>query len=385
MSAALWWGSTVLLALIALLWLLLIAAIAKAVSDTRFVLAARDADAPPPPQRVSVIIPARNEEGSIGKAVRAVLAQDHENLQLIVVDDASEDGTRQEALHAGGADPRLEVIPGRPLPEGWLGKPSAVFHGQSQADGDVLLFVDADVEIAPSAVRSCVAALEERNLDMLSLWGRWIMEGFWERVAQPVVGSFIRGAHPLDRCNDPNDPTVFANGQFIMIRREAYDRFGGHEAVRDEVLEDVRFAQRAGESGLRCGMFLAPELFQMRPYDSLSDLWSGYVKNFYHGTNRSAGKALTAAAFVSVTTLMPWLTLAVGAALGDVATTALSGGILGLQLIYRFIHDGAIGLPRIYGLTHPLGNAILVGIILHSTVRGLTGRKTSWKGRAVQG
>ncbi len=378
-----WWVVVSVLGLVALLWVLLVVAIFKAVNDTRFTLT--PSTTRPAETLVSVIIPARNEEGSIGGAVRAVLAQDHPNLELIVVDDASEDRTRAEAEGAGGEDPRLRVVAGRPLPEGWLGKPSAVFHGRSHAKGDVLLFVDADVKIAPSAVRTCVAALEARGLDMLSLWGRWIMEGFWERVAQPVVGSFIRGAHPLDKCNDPADPTVFANGQFIMIRAEAYEKFGGHEAVRDEVLEDVRFAQRAAEAGLRCGMFLAPDLFEMRPYESLGDLWSGYVKNFYHGTGRSAGKAFSAATFVAVSTLLPAVTFAAGAALGDTTVTALSGAILGLQIVFRFVHDGAIGLPRIYGLTHVLGNAILVGIILHSTVRGLTGRTTSWKGRAVQG
>jgi chlorobactene glucosyltransferase len=383
MTEVLWWALTVVLGLVAVLWVLLWLAVYKAVHDTRFLLAPTAGD--PAPTKVSVIIPARNEEGAIGNAVRAVLAQDHTDLELIVVDDASEDATRAEALEAGKGDPRLRVIAGRPLPEGWLGKPSAVFHGRNHATGDVLLFVDADVKIAPTAVRTCVRALEERGLDMLSLWGRWIMVGFWERVAQPVVGSFIRGAHPLDKCNDPADPTVFANGQFIMIRAQAYEAFGGHETVRNEVLEDVRFAQRASEAGLVCGMFLAPDLFEMRPYESLADLWSGYVKNFYHGTGRSPGKALAAAFFVTTTTLVPAVTAAWGAATADPVIGGLSGLILLLQLAFRFVHDGAIGLPRVYGLTHILGNAVLVGIILHSTVRGLTGRKTSWKGRPVQG
>lgn len=390
--AVLGWGLTALMGVTALLWVLLLTGVVMASRDRRYVLDAdnaghddearhRQGQAP----LVSIIIPARNEEGSIGAAVRSALSQSWRRLEVIVVDDASDDGTADEAREAGGGDERLRVMPGRPLPAGWLGKPSAVWHGQSLASGDVLLFIDADVKLHRSAVSQCMEAMEERGLDMISLWGTWLMESFWERTVQPVVGGFVRGAHPLDKVNDPESPEAFANGQYIMIRRSAYDAFGGHQVVKDEVLEDVRFAQRAKAAGLRVGMFLAPSLFSVRLYTSLSEIWHGMLKNFYHGMNRSVGLALLAAAFVSTTTLLPFALVVLGGALGDEALIAASCLNIALMYGFRLAQDSLMGMSRVYGLTHPLGTAVLVGIILVSMWRGLRRRPTSWKGRAVQG
>ncbi len=383
---ALWMVATGLMAATGMLWVLLLLGMLGASKDKRFVLqSGDDVTLPPSPPKVSIIIPARNEEGFIGRAVSSALAQDYPALEVLVVDDASEDRTAQEATEAGGGDERLRVVPGRPLPDGWLGKPSACWHGQSLSEGEVLLFVDADIVLDPDATRQCVAALTERKLGMLSLWGTWVMESFWEKVAQPVVGGFVRGAHPLDKLNDPKRPEAFANGQFIMIRREDYHNFGGHEAVRAEVLEDVRFAQRAQAAGVRCGMFLAPSLFRVRLYTSLSEIWQGMLKNFYHGMNRQPRLAAAAAAFVSTTTLLPVALLVLALWLGHWPLAVAAGVNVLIMYAFRFVQDGAMGMDRLYGLTHPLGTAILVGIILTSMWRGLRGQTTLWKGRAVQG
>ena len=381
------WILAVVMALTALLWLGLVLAVARSGSDERYSLAPSEPTGglPDPPPKVSIIIPARNEEGAIGRAVASSLAQDYGNLEVLVIDDASSDRTAEEAREAGRGDDRLRVEPGRPLPVGWLGKPSACWHGHTLATGEIFLFIDADVVIAPEAVRVSVAALRSRSLDMLSAWGTWRVETFWEKVCQPVVGGFVRGAHPLDQVNDPENPAAFANGQYIMIGRAAYKRFGGHEAVKNEVLEDVRFAQRAQVAGLVCGMFLAPKLFAVRLYTSLGEIWQGMLKNFYHGMDRRPGLALVAAAFVSTTTLLPFVALAFGLAAGAWHVVVAAGLNIALMVAFRFIQDGIVGLSRWYGLTHPLGTLVLVGIILVSMWRGIRSAPTSWKGRPVQG
>jgi chlorobactene glucosyltransferase len=384
---ALGWALTGLMGLTLLLWGLFIVALIASGKDGRHTISA---EGPGPDKeafwpRVSIIIPARNEAGSIGKAVASCLAQDYRDLEVIVVDDASEDGTADEAREAGAGDDRLRVVPGRPVPPMWLGKPSACWHGQTMAAGEVLLFLDADVQIAPTTVSRTVGVLRERDLSMLSLWGTWLMESFWEKVVQPVVGGFVRGAHPLDKVNDPAAPEAFANGQFIMIRREAYDAMGGHDAVKDEVLEDVRFAQAVQGAGLACGMFLAPDLFAVRLYTSLSEIWQGMIKNFYHGMNRKPGTALLAGVFVSTTTLLPFVLLAAGVGLEHWPLAALAACNILFMFMFRFIQDGVVGLSRWYGLTHPLGTLVLVGIIAVSAWRGLRGTPTSWKGRPVKG
>jgi hypothetical protein len=381
------WGCAAFLGLVSLLWALLVLGAWLAGRDRRYRLepVGQPPDAAEGLPLVSLIIPARNEEAVIARAVRGALAQDWPALEVIVVDDASEDQTRARALEAGQGDPRLRVIQGRPLPQGWLGKPSACWHGQTQARGQRLVFVDADVALAPQAVRRAVEVAAERGLGLVSLWGTWVMGSFWMRVAQPVVGGFVRGAHPLDRCNDPARPEAFANGQFILFTREAYDAFGGHEAVKAEVLEDVRLAQAAKRAGVGCGMFLAPALFEVRLYTTLGELWRGMVKNTYHGMNRRPALALSALAFLSATTLLPWGTLAAGLALGDARLWGPSALSAGLMFVYRFFADKDLPIPRAYALTHPLGTAVLVGIIAASFWRGLRQKPTLWKGRAVQG
>jgi hypothetical protein len=382
---ALAWGLTLYMALVGLLWPLLTLAAWAGARDRRFVLERAAPQSQKDPPLLSVIIPARNEEAVIARAVRSALAQDWPNLEVLVVNDASEDQTHQRALEAGQGDPRLRVVSGRPLPAGWLGKPSACWHGQSLAGGELLLFVDADVELDPQAARRCVEVMQERQLGLVSLWGSWVMDSFWMRVTQPVVGGFVRGAHPLDRCNDPQDPTAFANGQLILTSRQAYARFGGHEAVRDQVLEDVRLAQVAQRSGVKLGMFLAPQLFRVRLYTTLPELWSGMVKNFYHGMDRKPALALLAAAFVAGTTLTPPLTLALGLWWGAPWLVAASLWSLLWMPLYRLWADRGLELPGAYALTHPLGTAVLTGIILTSMWRGVRGRPTVWKGRQVQG
>lgn len=377
----------VVLVLVNVMWTLLVVAAWVGGRDTRFVLPRDPDEATPAPgddaPKLSLIIPARNEAHVIGAAVRAALAQDWPNLELILIDDNSTDGTADRAREAAAGDPRLRILTGTPLPEGWKGKCWALWQAQQEADGALLLFVDADVQLGPQAARRACQTLLERDLGLLSLWGTWQVESFWERVAMPVVGGFVRGAHPLDRINDPEQPEAFANGQFILVSRVGYDAFGGHEAVRDQVLEDVRIAQVAKGAGLRCGMLLAPDLFRVRMYQNLRDLWLGFVKNFYHGMEQRVGVAVAAATFASTTTLLPWLCLAFALGAQELVLGALALGCVVQMYVFRFMQDGTYRMPRAYGITHPLGTAILVGIILHSAWRGLRGTPTQWKGRPV--
>ncbi len=332
---------------------------------------------------VSLMIPARDEAGNIGPAVAAALAQDYRALEVLVIDDSSTDGTGEEALAAGAGDPRLRVMQGAPLAPGWKGKPWALWQAQQQARGEVLLFVDADVRLAPWAVRAAVAALEAREVGLLSVWGTWAMEGFWVGVALPVVGGFVRGAHPLDRVNDPASPAVFANGQLIMARRAAYDQLGGHRAVAGEVLEDVRLAEAARAAGVPAAMLLGPGVFRVRLYTTLRGLWLGMVKNFYAGMGGRLGVALAAALFVGFTALLPPALLVCGAALGEVGWVALGAGCWGLMVLSRALQRPALGDPAWSGWLHPLGGLVLLGIIVTSAWRGVRGRPTLWKGRPV--
>jgi len=349
----------------------------------RFRLPATPSPAVP---RLSFCVPARNEVDNIGACVRAALASDHPDVEVVVVDDGSTDGTAEAAHAAAAGDPRLRVLVGTPPPTGWAGKPWACTRAAAEATGAHLLFVDADVVVAPTAARRAAETLLVHHLGLVSLFGTWRLESFWERVAIPVIGWFIRGATDVAAVNTPGRPEAFANGQFILVDRNAYDSVGGHGAVRAEVLDDVRLARAFKQHGHRLGLYFAPDLFQVRLYRNLGEIVAGYGKNLYEGMNRQPAVALLALAALATGVLVPWVCLglalsapgllfpgtsAPGVWIGWIAAVCL------LPVVLRWRLERAEGRGGGYAWTHPLGNAVLAWILLGAVFRV----RTTWKGR----
>lgn len=337
---------------------------------------------------LSICVPARNEAANIGACVRAALASrwpDPARLEVLVVDDRSTDGTGELAREAASGDPRLRVVSGEePLP-GWAGKPWAVARAAGEARGDLLFFVDADVVLHPDAAFTLSGVLQRDRLSLLSVFGTWELVSFWERAVIPAVGWFIRGAVDLDRVNDPGRPDAFANGQAILVSRERYEAVGGHAVVRDQVLEDVRLAEAFKRRGEPIGVRVAPWAFRVRLYRSLGEIVAGYGKNLYEGMGRRPGVGLGAVLFIFVGTLFPVLAL-----LGGLAGRLLLGwrfpgtgwllwlgGLVGLQLLFRWRVERRDGRGGGLAWTHPLANAVLVWILL----RSVFGVRARWKGR----
>ncbi len=336
--------------------------------------------------RLSICVPARDEAHQIAGCVRAALAQDHPDVEVVVVDDCSSDGTADVARAAAPDDPRLRVVRNAPPPAGWAGKPWACQRAAAEASGVHLLFVDADVELAPDAARRAALVLQERRLGLLSLFGTWRLDTFWERVAIPVIGWFVRGATDVGAVNAPGRPEAFANGQFLLFDRAAYDAIGGHAAVKGEVLEDVRIARAAKQRGHAIGLFSAPELFQVRLYRSLGEILRGYGKNFYEGMDRRPLVALGALLFLFIGALLPWILLAVALVRPALLLTGLEPTALwlawlalvcALPVAFRWRVERVDGRSGAYAWSHPLGNVVLAVVLL----RTLFTVETSWKGR----
>ena len=222
------------LGLLTVLWFLLL--LGASGWGRRWTLDRRDGDLPVPPVRVCV--PARDEAHNIGRCVSAVLASRGIELELVVIDDGSTDGTGEVAIQAAAGDPRFALQQGSDPPVGWAGKSWALVQGSADATQPFMLFLDADVEIHPDTLRSALALAKIEQLDLLSLFGSWRLDSFWELVVVPVVGWFVRGATNLDAVNDPARSEAFANGQLILVRRESYEALGGHRVVQGEVLEE---------------------------------------------------------------------------------------------------------------------------------------------------
>jgi len=334
---------------------------------------------------VSICIPARNEAANIDACVRAALASRWPQLEVIVVDDRSEDDTAAIALSAGEGDGRLHVVAGVEPPAGWAGKPWACARAAGEAKGQLFCFVDADVQLAPDAIQALVTTMVEQRIRLLSVYGSWTLHGFWERVLIPAVGWLIRGAIDLDTVNDPGREEAFANGQLIVVERQAYESFNGHKSVRDQILEDVRLAEQCKRHGFSVGMRVAAWAFRVRLYDGLGAIVRGYAKNLFEGMGRQPSLALGAILFIFVGALLPWLAIAFallvrlhwGWSVPSDGWIAWCAVVCLLQIAFRWCLEVRDGRDGRIAWAHPLANVLLVWILL----RSMTSMKAQWKGR----
>ncbi|MGH9785226.1 MAG: glycosyltransferase [Terriglobia bacterium] len=239
---------------------------------------------PPTMPRVSAIIPARNEEANIATCVRSLLAQGPapgNDLEIIVADDGSEDKTAEIVRELAANSPSVRLISVPPLPAGWLGKNHALHAAVEQAQGEWLLFTDADTRHEPRTLAAVIARAEKENLDLVSFSPRQETRTWWEKAVIPLVFQELARLYPFSRVNDPHDPIAAANGQYILIRRKAYQAVGGHQAVRNEVVEDVELARLAKRAGFRIWFGSGEGVVSTRMYRRYSEMWDGWLKNLY--------------------------------------------------------------------------------------------------------
>ena len=224
-----------------------------------------------------------------------------------------------------------------------------------------------------------------RDLALLSLFGSWVLDSFWERALIPAVGWLIRGTVDFDKMNSNSHPEAFANGQFIMVQRSKYMIVDGHASVRNEVLEDVRLAQAMKRAGLSVEIRPASWAFKVRLYRSFSEIINGYTKNMYEGLGRNPMVGLGAALFLFVGSLLPFLLLLMGLFYRLVQQYNIPAtpwlvwltGIVFLQFAFRFRIEKQDGRSGWSMITQPLAAVILILILLRSTLKV----EVSWKGR----
>jgi len=229
---------------------------------------------------VSAIIPARNEETSIARAVESVAAQP-EIGEVIVVDDQSTDRTSEILKQLADRIPKLRVLSTHELPRGWVGKNHAASLGAAAATGDWLLFTDADTFHLPGSTRRALADAVDRDAVLVSYSPEQELATFWERALIPFVYCRLAARFSFARVNDPRQPDAAANGQFLLLLRDAYTSIGGHTAVANEIVEDVALARLVKSSGYRI-YFTAPiGIIRTRMYQSFAAMWQGWTKNLY--------------------------------------------------------------------------------------------------------
>jgi chlorobactene glucosyltransferase len=233
---------------------------------------------------VSILIPARNEEANIGRTVRSLLEQDYPNFEVLVLDDNSSDGTAEAVRRASNLDPRLLLLPGRPLPDGWLGKTWACQQLFQRAKGDLLLFSDADVRWQPGALNAVVRQFQESRAHLLAVFPTQETVTWGERLVIPLMGMAILGYLPIPAAHHiPWAAFAAANGQCLLFERAAYVRIGGHQAVKTSLIEDVSLARLVKRHGLRLRLTDGAGLVSNRMYRNWSEVQDGFAKNIVAG------------------------------------------------------------------------------------------------------
>lgn len=369
---------------------------------------------PPPPDAplISVCVPARNEERNIRACVEAILAQDYPNFEVIVLDDRSSDATPEildnlakvdpAQLRLGGASQNLRKVPlkvihGSDLPAGWAGKPHALFQASAAARGgrsSWLCFVDADTFLSPITLSACYVKAIETNADMFTIMTSQIMGSFWEKVIMPIVMTALSVGFSPRKVNDPKTKDAIANGQFILVKRSVYDAIGGHERIKDQIVEDKAIAEQVKRNGYRLIIANGYSIARTRMYTSLPEMWEGWTKNIYLGLSDQpslmslgifgAFILLVAALFLPLWPLLGLFWYLQGGA-WQALTVILKSLILWAIVIYaRARVASGMGISPWYAFTLPLGAAVFAAMMFTSTWKVLSGRGVMWKGRTYR-
>ena len=342
-------------------------------------------DTPEETPFVSVLVPARNEALNIERCVRSLLQQDYKAFEILVLDDASTDAT-PELLHAlvNESFGCLHTLQGQALPDGWHGKSWACFQLARQAKGELLLFTDADTMHQPDALRRSVAALQATRADMLSLTPFQELGSFWEKLVVPLVYFILMCFLPLRLVWRSRNPAFsFANGQFILFRRDFYDSINGHAAVKGNIVEDVWLCMAVKKAGGTVVAFNGTDTVSCRMYRNGKEVWEGFSKNLFAGLGYKTPVLFTMIVMTALLYIAPYLFLVRSLFVAEFSISLFWFPLSQIFVVYlsRIIIALAFRQPLPAVLLHPLSQALLLAIAMNSFYSIKFGKGAQWKGR----
>ena len=348
---------------------------------------------------LTVVIPAFNESLNIKRSLGSVFQSlpPCGNWHVVVVDDMSTDSTvdmAQECAKQMDQLNRFTLIQAGPRPadERWVGKNWACSKAMEQLKSSWVLFIDADVELRPTALRRALVQAIHERADLFSVAPRLVCTCLAEWMVQPIMASLLGLGFPIVEANDPSSDVAFAAGPFMLFRRSAYDAIGGHRALAGEVVEDLALARTIKTSGFRLRYVLGLDAVDLQMYPNLSALWEGWTKNWFLGLDRNIPKALAAGGVVMLMFASPWILLPTCAVLAVVllgptvmivVSSLLAAMALVLQIVLRFWIQDRFGVPMRFWWLMGAGGLLVGAIAPVSVWRSITGRGWTWKGRSL--
>lgn len=340
---------------------------------------------------VSILVPARNEAHRIlADSIRSVLAQDYQRFEVIAVDDRSTDSTPYILRDLAADHDNLKLITGTELPVGWLGKPWALQQAIESARGEWILATDADMIFEPTALRAAMSEALGANYDALTLIPRFEAHSFWERVFIPTWLWRLLIMFVLGGLNDPRARQAKAMGGFILMRRAVLERLGGYDAVKAEVVEDVRMAERLKRDGALVRIEYAPNLLRTRMYSDFKDLWENCSRNWFALVNFSLLSTIMLITGTLAVAVLPALfaiwcgVLMTLKGAGEAEQLfILAAAVWGIQVALLALISWRHGISPAYALAAPLGFALQCALLLNSAFKIKLGHGVTWKGRRI--
>ncbi len=328
--------------------------------------------------RVSVLIPARNEETNIGACINGFLAQKYDNFEIHVFDDQSTDRTGAIIEAFAARHSEVRAIRGASLPSGWMGKNWACHQLSQHADGEILIFTDADNRPAPNAIANTVAYMQKFELGLLSAFPEKVTGSLAEKLVVPVVDMFVYAGLPLWLTYFSRFPSLAAaSGLWIAFTRDAYQQIGGHQAVSNQIVEDVELSRLAKKKGIKILTSAGTHVVSCRMYHSFGEVWSGFSKNLF-GLVRYRTVAFFVLTLVLFTMcVLPYITVWFG------AVTKLSFVAIFMNVTMRTVLALKYKHPFFASVVlHPLGVLFTLLIGINSFYQVKRGR-LQWKGRQI--
>src|ERR1700704_4824356 len=325
--------------------------------------------------RISLLFAARDEEEKLPGALATLAQLDYPELEIIGVDDRSEDATGRLLDEFASSHPRFRAIHVKELPAGWLGKPHALQQAYEASSSEWLLFTDADVRFKIDVLRRAMTMVTERNLDHLSLFGDVEMVGFWENVVVTFFGMAFHMATAPSEVVNPKSGAYMGVGAFQLLKRSAYEAAGTHRRLAMEVIDDMKLGKIVKQAGFRSGVGVAPGSVVVRWHAGLRNLVRGGTKNFFAALGYNVGLAglasigmllLNVAPFVAIFISHGWIRLLVVA-----AVVIALGFHIGVDIVMR--------VSPLYALTHPIGAVLFCYMLLCSTVVTLWHGGVTWR------
>jgi len=341
---------------------------------------------------VSIVVPVHNEEQVIDTCVSSLRNQAYDRIEFIFVLDRCTDGTRAILQCHADEDSRFILIENSSCPSDWAGKCHAARLGAEQAGGDCIIFTDADTWFDPNLVRAAVALAARDGVHLLSLLSTLTTHHWFERVVQPVATMNLIRMYPVERVNREERARSFANGQFMLFDRAWYERIGGHETVKDDLLEDIAFARLVHVNGGRVGVYRADHLLTCSMYDTLDQLKGGWKRIFIEACKRqpqrlrkNAWRVIGNGVALPMVQLATLVVAVVAIAAGNVPLGVVPAILVLLSLMTQIVVLRRIyrlsGAPQHMVLAYPLGS-LVVARVLFSAARDLEqGVPIKWAGK----